>query len=160
MRRFSLRLVAAFAFGALLLGVWLGTSFAAGSAPAPGSDQDPLISKSYVDQAVARLQQSIDSALSQGGGGGATVALQVVVVPVGQKLIGFEGTEFILRAGAGTIVGSSAGGVPDLTGAVDLSNGTAIPKNHLLLFPKNDGRGFLAVKELTVMVRGRYEVQP
>lgn len=161
MRRISLRLVAAFVFTALLVGVWLGTSFAASSAPAPGSDQDPLISKSYVDQAVAKLQQSIDNALSQGGGssGGGT-ALQVVVVPAGQKLIGFEGTEFILRAGAGKIIGSSAGGVPDLTGAIDLANGTAIPKNHLLLFPKSDGRGFLAVKELTVMVRGRCEVQP
>lgn len=160
MRRISVRLVAAFVFSALLVGVWLGTSFAAGSAPSPGSDQDPLVSKSYVDQAVAKLQQSIDSALSQGSGGGEGVSLQVVVVPAGQKLIGFEGTEFILRAGAGQIIGTSAGGVPDLTGAVDLVNGAAIPKNHLLLFPKNDGRGLLAVKELTVMVRGRCEIQP
>ncbi len=160
MRKFNLRLVAALVFGSLLIGVWLGTSAAATGNPAPGSDQDPLVSKSYVDQAVATLEQQLATLLEQGGDQVEGVSLQVVVVPAGQKLIASQGTEFILRSGSGKIISSAAGGVPDLTAAVDLQQGVEIPKNHLLLFPKNDNRGFLATSELIVMVRGRWVIEP
>lgn len=158
MQKISLRLVAAFVFGALLVGVWLGTSFAAGAAPSPGSDQDPLVTKSYVDGEITKLETSLGS--GSGSGDGAFIALQVVTVPAGQKLIGYEGTEFILRSGTGKTIASSAGGIPDLTGAKDLANNVAIPSNHLLLFPRNDNRGFLATTQLIVMVRGHWAIQP
>ncbi|MGI6358009.1 MAG: hypothetical protein ACOX2K_04855 [Bacillota bacterium] len=161
MRKFSLRLVAALVFGSLLIGIWWGTSVAATSVPSPGSNQDPLVSKSYVDQAVATLEQAMAALLDQGVEQQSEgVSLQVVVVPAGQKLIASQGTEFILRSGSGKIIASAAGGVPDLSAAVDLQQGVEIPKNHLLLFPKNDGRGFLATTELIVMVRGQWELQP
>lgn len=160
MRKVSMRLVAAFVFGALLVGVWLGTSFAAGTAPSPGSDQDPLVTKSYVDGEITKLQTSLGSGSGSSSGDGAFIALQIVTVPAGQKLIGLEGTEFILRSGTGKIIGSGTNGVPDLTGATDLKNGAPIPTNHLLLFPRNDNRGFLATTQLIVMVRGRWIIQP
>lgn len=156
LKRISLRLVAVFVTAALLLGLWLGTGLAATTTPAPGSDQDPLVTKSYVDQEIAKLQDS----LGEGGGDGSFVPLQVVTVPAGQRLIGLEGTEFILRSGKGKIVGSSAGGIPDLTGAKDLANNIDIPANHLLLIPRSDERGLRATTNLVVMVRGRYEIKP
>jgi hypothetical protein len=134
----------------------MGTGFAAGATPAPGSDQDPLVTKSYVDQEIAKLADNLPEDTASGA---VSMTLEVVVVPAGQKLIGQGGAEFILRSGKGKIIGSAAGGIPDLTAGGDLKSGEAIPLNHLLLLPKSDERGLLATTQIIVMVRGSYEVK-
>ena len=48
--------------------------------------------------------------------------------------------------------------IADLTGGADLMTGASVELNHLLLVPRNDGRGITAVTDIWVMVRGEYNV--
>ena len=67
------------AVGVLLAGFLVGQVSRAASVP-PGSDLDPLISQSYLDQYVQ---------------------LQVIELAAGQRLEGAGGTQLIVRAGPG-----------------------------------------------------------
>lgn len=157
MHKFSLRVTAVLVVLALVTGMWLGHGYAAGSALEPGSAQDPLVTRSYVDQEIEKLRSSIGS----GSGGDVPAAgLLVVTVPAGKKITGYEGTEFILRSGKGKVVASAAGGLSDLTDGTNLAANVLVPKDHLVLFPRSDGRGFQAVTEIIVVVRGRHSVEP
>ncbi len=116
-----------------------GTCIAAfGSASTPGSSDDPLVSKSYVDAALS---------------------YEVVHVMAGQSIIGGAGTEMILRSGEATAIDNGANGVSDITSGADLMSGTKIETNHLLLVPRADGRGILTSTECYVMVRGEYTLK-
>ncbi|MGE5484561.1 MAG: hypothetical protein ACM3X4_06060 [Ignavibacteriales bacterium] len=128
---------------ALLLGVAVLTQLPPGRVwavpPEPGSQEDPLISKSYFDRFVS---------------------LQVVTVPAGKTLTCEAGTEIVLRAGKATAVGSDLGGLSDVTAGKDIQTGQAVTANHLLIVPRSDGRGLRASTEIVVMVRGAYAVSP
>lgn len=143
---FAAALVVALAAGVVL--GWVGNSMAAGE-PLPGSEQDPLVSRSYVD---ARLDAFLASAES-------SLKMAVVEIPAGQSLIGSTGTEIIVRAGNATVIDTELGGLSDVTEGRDLRMGEVAPRNHLLLVPRDDGRGIKAVTAVTVMVRGVYTVQ-
>ncbi|MEK3733180.1 hypothetical protein MKX64_12125 [Paenibacillus sp. FSL M8-0334] len=130
----------------------------------PGTTDDPVVTKSYVDQ---QIQKAL--------GGGATNPTPTPSTPEqnsnevknvslkpGEILVADAGTEFIVRSGNAVIYTEDANGVADLTAGVDLLNGQAAPKNHLLSFPR-DGRG-IQVKPgqtngLIVMVRGGYTIK-
>ena len=127
---------------ALMLGV--AAAFALGmTAPlwaaneGPGSEEDPLVSKSYVD---ARL------------------SFAPIQLLEGQRLLGGEGAEFILRSGEATAIDNGANGVSDLTAGTDLMTGQPVMLNHHLLIPRDDGRGLTAATEAWVMVRGDYAI--
>ncbi len=130
------------AAGALLvLGMlvgWIGKGFAAGDPALPGSEQDPLVTRSYVD---------------------GKVKMAVVEVAAGKQLIGSAGTEIIVRSGNATAIDTQSGGLSDVTAGKDLKMGDVAPTNHLLIVPRDDGRGIKAVTSLFVMVRGNYKVQ-
>lgn len=137
-----------------------------GAGTTPGTTDDPVVTKSYVDQ-------QIQKALNGDGGGttnptnptepsqGAEEVKNVALKP-GKILIADAGTEFIVRSGNAVIYTEVASGVADLTDGKDLLNGETAPKNHLLSFPR-EGRG-IQVKEgqtsnLIVMVRGGYTIK-
>ncbi len=124
---------------------WYGRGLAAPESALPGSENDPLVTKSYVDAQIASSMPQSD--------------LVVVDVPAGKSLIGFAGAEIILRGGTAKAVDSQSGGLCDVTSGTDLRSGQNIPANHLLIIPRDDGRGILAVNDVIVMVRGRYTVQ-
>ncbi len=149
---------------------------------APGSQQDPLVTQSYVEQRSEQLkfyfeqkydefnsliQQANDRITAMENGGGtqpgspaATAAVfQVVNVPSGKSLIGHAGTELVLRGGRATAIQSELGGLADLTGARDIGQGQIIPDNHLLLIPRTDGRGVKAETDCIFLVKGRYDIQ-
>ncbi|MGI6633418.1 MAG: hypothetical protein ACOX5M_10335 [Bacillota bacterium] len=135
----------------LVLGVvigWVGSGAAAGE-PLPGSEQDPLVSRSYVDSRIEEI-------LATSGSG---FQMIVVEVPSGHILVGGAGTEIIVRAGNASVIDSELGGLCDVTQGRDLRYGEEAPRNHLLLVPRDDGRGILAVTGVTVMVRGNYSIQ-
>lgn len=135
-RAMALALTAAVAL--LALGFMIGQKVGA-QAVEPGSEADPLVSQSYVDQFVK---------------------LEVVTLPKGKTLIvDLPGGEIILRGGKVTAIGSPAGGLSDLTGGKDLTTGATVPPNHLLLVPRNDGRGVKAVTDAILLVRGTYLVK-
>lgn len=105
---------------------------------APGSDTDPLVTKSYVDQYTQ---------------------WQLVSLKPGQTIVAGAGTEMILRAGSAKAVASPGGGLSDVTAGKDVGGGAALVANHLLIVPRADGRGATAVTDAIFMVRGAFTVQ-
>lgn len=180
-------------FAAVLLagGIWAGsivsnTAQGADVGNQPGTADDPVVTKSYVDQQIQKALQGVTvpspavtkppvptstpatavptatataSPAPASGGGNASV---IVDVKLGQTLIASAGAEFIVRAGKAVIYSQDANGVADLTDGLDLTNGQSAPTNHLLSFPR-DGRG-ITVQDgqalgLVVMVRGGYTLK-
>ncbi|WP_069998804.1 hypothetical protein [Cellulosilyticum sp. I15G10I2] len=143
----------------------------------PGTSNDPLVTKSYVDKRIADLgaggstsndvnkqlqaQQLLINELSS------QIKLlqqesntyEVVSVPQGKSILGKQGSEIIIRAGEAKVIGSEAGGIQDMTAGVDVNANSIAPRYHLLIIPREDGRGLIATKDLTVMVRGGYTIQ-
>jgi hypothetical protein len=141
---------AALCLAVLLCAVMTAAVRAAGASP--GSEDDPVVTKSYVDK-------QISAALApQPYGAGSGVFLPVEVA-AGQKLIGGAGAEIILRSGEAVIISGESNGVSDLTGGLDLLAGAPVQPNHLLLVPRDDGRGLAAHSGLWVMVRGAYTLR-
>lgn len=157
-------------------GIWAGslmnlTAEGAGVTNQPGTADDPVVTKSYVDQAI---QQAIKGGgttttpttnpgpSNNEGNGISSDAVSIVDVKPGQILIASAGAEFVVRAGKAVIYSQDTNGVADLTDGKDITNGGLVANNHLLSFPR-DGRG-IQVQEgnkynLTVMVRGGYKIQ-
>jgi hypothetical protein len=120
-----------------------GTAAALAASGAPGSESDPVVTQSYVDKL-----------LSEAGG-----VFLPVEVAAGKRLIGGAGAEIIVRSGEAAIVSNENNGVSDLTLGLDLMTGESAQPNHLLLVPRDDGRGLAATTDLWVMVRGAYTIQ-
>lgn len=172
----------------LALVVLFGALSAASAATgAPGSESDPVVTKSYVDKTVknaaeaaakaaaeeaagpaaeAAVEKEIDALtgkikeeLEIGAGTASANAFIVENVPTGMSLIGAGGTEIIVRSGQAKAIDGPDGGLCDMTQGADLATGSSITNNHLLLCPRDDGRGVFAATELWVMVRGAYDIR-
>jgi len=121
----------------------------------PGSIDDPLVTKSYVDQLLA------GGGAGGGSGAAAGIKTEVVIINPGEVLLAKAGTQFVLRAGKGVAYSSDANGISDVTDGKDILSGQPVANNHLLIFPR-DGRGVMpdpkANAPLTVLVIGSYEI--
>lgn len=133
----------------------------------PGSSQDPVVTKGYVDnlikgqdEMISLLSSELNKLKRDGVGSGETGDNTYTIVDVssGEMLIGKQGSEIILRAGEGTVITTNLGGLQDVTGGVDITTGF-VPKYHLMIVPRDDGRGILATKPSTFMVRGGYTIE-
>ena len=109
-------------------------------------EQAGLLDPEYVDEKT-------------GKGSSSSYELKIVELNKGQFLIAKAGTEIILRGGKATAVVSELGGLQDITEGVDLGQGADIPSYHLLLVPRNDGRGVYCTTDAIFMVRGDYEIR-
>ena len=132
----------------------------------PGASDDPLISKSYIEnQLMPQIKQYIESRLAEvgGGSGGADAVtadkFNVVNASAGQQIICSAGTELILRMGSASVIATEKGGIADTTDGFDLADGTFMPSNHLLIVPVSDGRGVRATTDIIVMIKGGYTVK-
>ncbi|PUA34514.1 hypothetical protein C8Z91_35350 [Paenibacillus elgii] len=135
----------------------------------PGSVDDPIITKSYFEQNIAKqvadefakqsineekIKQIVAAELAKQSGGSGTSpstgsgtgnnavpnsGLTVVKLQQGQTLYGGAGTEFIVRTGKVVAV-SSDDGIPDVTSGKDIAAGATVELNHLLIVPR-EGRG-------------------
>ena len=120
----------------------LGVFFVAGSyAAQPGTQEDPLITKSYIESVVYPAMK-----------------FKVVDVPAGKSVIFSAGTEAILRMGTCNIIGTQKGGISDVTMGYDLPDGTIVQGNHLLIAPLDDGRGVRTSTDCILMIKGSYEI--
>ncbi len=133
----------------IIFSVFAVTVAAAAAADTPGSENDPVVTKSYVDSQIAKYS----------GNGGTSNEYTVVEVEAGQLVLGGEGTEIILRSGEASAIDNGANGVSDLTAGQDLITGQNVSLNHLLLVPRDDGRGIYALTDIFVMIRGPYSLQ-
>lgn len=84
---------------------------------------------------------------------------QVVKVKAGKRLIAGASTEIIVRLGRATVVGTANGGVLDISSSVVIATGKIVPLNHLLLSQLSDGKGFKAVTDVTILIRGPYQIK-
>lgn len=138
---------------------------------APGDNNDPIVVLSYLNQrfneliekynlskisehekAIAELNEKVKNS------GTGTSSLEVVELKVGEKIIAGAGTEIILRGGKVNAIASELGGLSDVTSAGDIADGVAVKPNHLLIVPRNDGRGVIAVEDAILIVRGEYTI--
>ena len=110
--------------------------------------------KAAVQTEIETLTAKIREGFSTGTG-----AFEVVNVQAGKSVIGKAGTEIIVRAGAAKAIDNGEDGVSDVTAGLDLRGGVTVETNHLLLCPRDDGRGVYAASELWIMVRGGYTIQ-
>ncbi|MGP0577573.1 hypothetical protein ACTP13_11250 [Paenibacillus peoriae] len=172
--RYKVSLAAVLLGGGIVAGSLMNNSVnGASSSGQPGTADDPVVTKSYVDQKIAQAIKGEGTASSTSskatslttpatnatsnttasGTSGAgktstpeqTEALKVVDVKPGQKLIAKAGSEFILRNGYAVVYSMDTSGAIDITSGTEIFHNQAVEKNHLLSFPR-EGRG-IQVKE-------------
>ncbi|MDQ1235899.1 hypothetical protein QE450_003397 [Paenibacillus sp. SORGH_AS306] len=169
MKKYATWLMATATIG---IGIWVGSSFVTISSASSqlGSADDPVVTKSYVDQ---QIQKALGGSSSSSTGNtnnsnsgtknntpttpvtppvstaptttpsatsSSTITTKVVEIRPGKKLIAAAGTEVIIRKGKAVVYSSEKNGILDLTAGSEMGGSQAIPNNHLLLFPR-DGRG-------------------
>ena len=125
-------------FGTIICLLLVAGTFAA----EPGTDGDPLITRSYVESVIYP-----------------STRFKVVEVPAGKSVILNEGTEAILRMGTCSIIASQKGGLSDVTMGFDLADGIVVQGNHHLICPLNDGRGLKASTTCLIMIKGNYTIK-
>jgi hypothetical protein len=142
----------------------------------PGSVDDPMVTKSYVDEQVklqvaAQINAQVNTEVTaqieklkkdlSTSGSGSGAALKVVQLAAGQTLLAGAGSELIVRTGFVTAVSTDGNGIPDVTGGKDIAAKSPIALNHLLIFP-SDKRGIKPDPKkkdpIFVMVRGGYNI--
>jgi len=143
----------------IISGSLIGNALSVGtSSVTPGTVSDPVVTKSYVDEQIAKLS----GGGSTGGGGSVTATLEVVTVPADRILMVNAGSEIVIRTGKAVAYSSDSNGISDVTAGVDIKSGVAVPTNHEIWFPR-DGRGIQAASgttgSLTVLVKGSYYLQ-
>lgn len=132
------RVKAAVVFIILVTALFLVYAAFAGTESEPGGSGDPLVSQSYVDQYVQ---------------------WKVVELEEGQVLKGQAGLELIVRRGQALVVDPVGNGIPDLTSGTDISAGSTVPVNHLMLIPREDGRGIRTASPVVAMYRGGADIR-
>ncbi len=145
------------------------------------SVEDPLISKSYLDNSflpqitqyidgkITELKAALEASLSQSSAGEntapeqVTAGYEVITLTAGQKLVSKDNSlDFILRPGSTAKVYSEipSNGIADLSSGTELLSEAEIPINAYCLIPRADGRGIIVTSEIAyVMVRGSYEIK-
>lgn len=129
----------------------------------PGSGSDPVVSKSYVDGKITELLTALEAGgtinVSSGSKADTSKLKYIPVhVGVGQKLIGGEGTELILRVGRSFAVVPTESLI-DITTGTELKDKGELKKNHVVIVPRNDGRGVRVVEDAWFLVKGDYTIQ-
>ena len=149
----------------------------------PGSEQDPIVTQSYVEQKSEQIKYYIDSLIAQEtaklktelelkgqeiaklreeikDAAKAAGKFQVVEMQKGQMLIAGEGAEIIPRSGKFSAIEDAFGGLSDITAAKDLKNGEAVVNNHMLIAARGEGRGLKALADKSfLIIKGTYSLQ-
>ncbi|MCI8341638.1 MAG: hypothetical protein HFE62_00250 [Firmicutes bacterium] len=126
-----------------------------------GTSADPVVTKSYVDEAISSLLTALSPSENQTP---SNMEPEVAFVPVkaemGEMLVGGEGAEIILRSGKAVSYCSGNDGIIDVSAGTEYFNGTSITANHLLIVPRDDGRGAIVTSdEAWFIVKGGYEIR-
>ncbi len=128
---------------------------------AAGTQDDPLVSKSYVDDKINQVLEivnggsvSVDGTIAPAGG-----SYQPVYASVGQVVLGGEGTEIILRSGKANIYIEGVDGLVDATTGKNLTTGDVATSNHIMIVPRDDGRGVKVTEAAWFLIKGDYTIQ-
>lgn len=160
----------------------------------PGEEDNPLITLSYlnnvfkpdvddkienkvkseVDKKVdisanEKIKKMIDDEISNRIISPDEISMQTfhpVEVPEGKTILGYAGTEIILRVGSAvSIAGKDENGneilyqgLSNTTSGKDVLPGENIEKNQLNIVPRKDGRGIKITSFSYLMIRGKYDI--
>lgn len=151
-------------------GILGGTVYSLAAGGSPGSEADPLVSKSYVDEKIKEISDnsssvSVDTeaivsrvlAKVQSQSGTAAQSYSPVSIKAGDIVIAHEGTEIILRSGTAKAYVPGSNGISDVTSGKDIFNNEKIGSNHLLIVARSDGRGVSAETDCWLLIKGGYE---
>ena len=145
----------------------LGAVYAADSY---STENDPLVTLSYVEQLKSQLKDELLAELSQNTQPSAdadAAEFEVVTLTEGQSIMADGGgaCEIVLRSGSARVLitqkdNIDAGvGLSDLTAGKEIINNTALDKNHYLIASRSDGRGaYVTSATAYFMVRGGYKI--
>ncbi|MDP4152194.1 MAG: hypothetical protein Q8865_01960 [Bacillota bacterium] len=144
----------------LLIIAGIATAFAATA----GSQDDPLVTKTYVDNIKAELTQMINSISSNttgSTGGTAESGFTAVQLNAGQTVTASSGgIEVLTRRGDFVAVDPAGDGIVNLTSGTEHHNNEMLTLQNLYMIPRADGRGVKAQSDgAWVMVRGKYTVK-
>lgn len=150
--------------GVLVLATGIGVG--AYAASAFGTQSDPLVAKSYLDDVLTpKLQSEFESQLDnevqqleqQINGVTSTLSgnYQVVTLSSGQTLQGSIGCEIVLRSGSAAVSGST--GLSDLTAGNVVASGNAVTANHLCVVA-GANEGVKASGAVTLLVKGVFQI--
>lgn len=168
----------------LLAGFSLGQVAGANTGVTPGSEQDPLVTASWVEAKLDAFRQALkdeqqerqklEDRMRQVEGVERPLpshpsepvqivepapAYKVVVVDAGKKMLTGEGTEFILRSGrARALIPIEGTGIVNLTTGKNLVDGDLLEQDHLLLSPRDDGRGIITETQCIFLVKDKYRI--
>jgi hypothetical protein len=146
------------------------------SAGEPATNEDPIVTQSYVDWKVSEIKGELDinslklkiadlkkeiEELKNKQSTSSSSQYEILELRVGKKITFDASTEFILRAGKAKSISSDAGGLVDLTSEKEgnIKSGDYIPLNHLILVPRDDGRGIIVTSNAWIMVKGKYQIK-
>ncbi|MFO7636879.1 MAG: hypothetical protein R6W96_06195 [Clostridia bacterium] len=80
---------------------------------------------------------------------------QVIRLNPGDKLLASSTSELILRSGSAKAIGNVHDeGLANVTTGTEIKNGQNIPRNHMLVIPRGDGRGIVADTECYILFKG------
>lgn len=134
-------------------------AFSVYAASSYGSQEDPLITKSYLDAVVRpELENTLRETLENAAGElrGATGSFTPVTLSEGQILTGGAGTEFLLRSGRASAALEDDAVLVDTTDAAELSGSQALKANHLYMVPAAGGAVSAREDDTLVLVNGFY----
>lgn len=110
----------------------------------PGSVNDPLITKSYLDSYISNLGLS----------GDVESGYKKVTLAKGKTMVGHEGTEILLYSGSANAYAKSSDLV-NLTMGEVVDDGMSLGKYCVYLCPDADS-GITAMSDVVVFVKGKY----
>ena len=148
--------------GVIILAVGIGVG--AYAASTFGTQSDPLVAKSYLDQVVTpKLQAEFETKLDeqvqimeqQIAAQSSGLSFTAVSLSNGQTLKCSAGCEIVLRAGTAAVTGTS--GISDVTDGATIAVGSYLTPNHLCMVGA-DGDGIKASSSVTLLVCGGYTI--
>jgi hypothetical protein len=152
----------------------------------PGSEQDPIVTQSYVEQKAEQITYYIDSLISVQNqeieklkaelelknqeianlkeeirkAANVSTTFEVVEMQQNQILIAGEGAEIIPRSGKFSAIAGTNGNLSDISAARDLKAGEEAALNHMLIASRADGRGIKALANKSfLIIKGAYTIK-
>ncbi len=147
------------------------TAFATATGETYNTEEDPLVSLSYVNAEIEKLKAEMKAEMeayvrdeiaknSVGGSMSPQVVFSTEKLSAGQKIVALGACDLILLTGSAKAVCPSATQtLTDKTTETSLINNSDVLKNHYILIPKADGRGICCTSSGTeIMIKGEYKV--
>ena len=168
----TIRIVLIVLAAALLLGF---AALAAGAASSAGTEDDPLVTLSYIndvflpyvqdlfrkdlEEKETALQDALEQRVSalEGTVGSGSGEYVVETLEAGQTLICQRGAELMLRIGRAAVTAEHTPGLVDTATTENLNDGEELIVNHMYMVTIN-GHGVRALETVKILVRGDYTI--